>query len=123
MTWSEFAPWVPAVLSVLLGSGGAVAWYQARADSRRGVRDLEIAEDAAASARWQAIVKTQTESLLEPLMKRVGALEVEVAELRREKTEWERRERLWERWAMSLVGHINDRKDPPPPAPPDGLMF
>ena len=26
MAWSEFAPWVPAVLSVLLGSGGAVSW-------------------------------------------------------------------------------------------------
>lgn len=71
-----------SILALLLGGGGIGAIWKARHDAKQGVAQQEVAEDDALSNRWRAIIETQTKSLLEPMQKRLGEVETEVATLK-----------------------------------------
>lgn len=77
-------PWlgsVTALLVVLLGSGGFVAWRRLAHDKKMGVAQQEAAEDDAISNRWKAIIEVQTKALVEPLTARLATVEDEVKKL------------------------------------------
>ena len=76
--------WTEAVIAGLLGSGGLVAWFKLRSDSRAGVASHELAEDQAISQNWQRIIEVQTEALIQPLQNRLQSIEVEFRELKAE---------------------------------------
>jgi hypothetical protein len=90
---SEGIPWLtPAItiVTILLGGGGLAALLRLRHDKRIGIAQQETAEDDAISNRWKAIIEAQTQSLLEPMTRRlvtleesVGRLETELGESRR----------------------------------------
>lgn len=92
-TATSDVPWVGtaiAVLTILFGTGGVVAFYRARHDAMQGVAQHEVVADDSIANRWKAIIEAQTISLLEPMQKRlrevegkVGALETELAGARR----------------------------------------
>ncbi|WKW87077.1 hypothetical protein SEA_NICOLE72_40 [Microbacterium phage Nicole72] len=80
-------PWLGpliAVGSLLLGSGGVVAWRRLTHDKRIGVAQQETAEDDALSNRWRAIIEAQTKVLLEPMTTRIQTLETKVGTLESE---------------------------------------
>lgn len=77
-------PWLTptiALLTILLGSGGIVAWRRLNHDRRMGVAQQEQLEDDALSNRWKAIIEAQTTSLLAPLQNRLAVMEQRVASL------------------------------------------
>ncbi|QGJ92709.1 hypothetical protein QDA04_gp39 [Microbacterium phage Megan] len=77
-------PWLqPLILigTLLLGSGGVVAWRRLTHDKKIGVAQQETAEDDALSNRWKAIIEAQTKVLLEPMTARIGTLEGKVSTL------------------------------------------
>lgn len=75
---------VIALTTLMIGSGGIVAWRRLTHDKRIGVAQQEQAEDAALSNRWAAIIETQTKSLLEPMAVRLKSLEESVEKLESE---------------------------------------
>ena len=80
-------PWLTpliAISTLLLGSGGVVAWRRLTYDKRIGVAQQETAEDDALSNRWKAIIEAQTKSLLEPLQTRLRDVEAKVGDLETE---------------------------------------
>lgn len=90
---------IVGVLSLLFGSGGAVAWRKMRNDSKLGVAQQETAEDDAISARWKAIIETQTKVLLEPM-------QGEIASLKREMGDLQEALKLAHRKYWSAIGYI-----------------
>ncbi|WKW86991.1 membrane protein [Microbacterium phage Hermeonysus] len=118
-------PWLGpliAVGSLLLGSGGLVAWRRLTHDKRIGVAQQETVEDDALSNRWKAIIETQTKVLLEPMQAQIATLTTEVAEVKVELAE--SRRKYW-----GAVGYIRTLHNwinrhlpesveqvPPPPA-------
>lgn len=77
-------PWLqPLILigTLLLGSGGVVAWRRLTHDKKIGVAQQETAEDDALSNRWKAIIEAQTKVLLEPMTSRIATLETKVGTL------------------------------------------
>jgi hypothetical protein len=77
-------PWltpVIAILTLLLGSSGVVAFYRARHDARRGVSQQAVATDDSVSNRWKAIIEAQTKTLLEPMSVRISTLESKIGAL------------------------------------------
>lgn len=95
----NWLPTIITILTLLLGSGGLVAWRRLTHDKRLGIQQQELAEDDAFSARWKAIIETQTTTLLEPMQKRLGDVETEI---RTVKTELEESRRKY--W--SAISHI-----------------
>lgn len=84
---SASIPWLgptAAVVTVLFGSGGVIAWLRYRYDRRIGVAQQETAEDDALANRWKAIIQTQTESLLEPMQKELTTAKNDLAEMKRD---------------------------------------
>jgi hypothetical protein len=80
-------PWLAptiAILTIMLGSGGFVAWRRLAHDKKIGVAQQEAAEDDALSNRWAAIIEAQTQSLLEPMARRLNTLEEKVRNLETE---------------------------------------
>lgn len=80
-------PWLTpliAISTLVLGSGGVVAWRRLTHDKRIGVAQQETAEDDALSNRWKAIIEAQTKSLLEPLQSRLRDVEAKVGDLETE---------------------------------------
>lgn len=80
-------PWLTPLITVatlLLGSGGVVAWRRLTHDRRIGVAQQETAEDDALSNRWKLIIEAQTKSLLEPLQTRLRDVEAKVGDLETE---------------------------------------
>lgn len=132
MDWLNYA--YPAV-GVVLGGGGIAAFYKARQDARKGLRETELAEDVELANQWRAIIETQTKSLLDPLTDQVAHLQAsettlrvqvrelrdEVAELREERRGFQYRETLLWDWTDRLVDHVNAHRPPPAPDPPSGL--
>lgn len=77
-------PWLTPLITIatlLLGSGGVVAWRRLTHDRRIGVAQQETAEDDALSNRWKAIIEAQTKVLLEPMTSRIATLETKVGTL------------------------------------------
>lgn len=118
-------PWLQPLIvigSLLLGSGGVVAWRRLTHDKRIGVAQQETAEDDALSNRWKAIIETQTKVLLEPMQEQIGTLKTEVAGLKVEVAESRRKYwgaigyiRTLHNWiARHLPGSVE--QVPPPPA-------
>lgn len=85
--------------SMLLGGGGLAALAKVRHDKRMGVSQQEVASDDALSNRWQQIIETQTQALLEPMQKRLADVESEVRRVKHELEE--SRRKYW-----SAVSHI-----------------
>lgn len=81
---SETFRWAGAGVAGLLGSGGLVAWFKLRSDSRAGVASHELAEDQAISQNWQRIIEIQTEALIQPLQNRLQSIEAEFGQLKME---------------------------------------
>ena len=123
--------WVmPAIafLTLLLGSGGVVAYRRLKLDRQMGVAAQEISEDDAQSARWQKIIEAQTESLVMPLRDRLREVSGELSELEKgQKTLHAEvamtRTKYWRAiqyvrtlhtWIRARHGH--DVEPPPPPA-------
>lgn len=77
-------PWLTpltTIATLLLGSGGVVAWRRLTHDRRIGVAQQETAEDDALSNRWKSIIESQTKVLLEPMTARIITLEDKVGTL------------------------------------------
>lgn len=85
--------------SMLLGGGGLAALAKVRHDKRMGVSQQEVASDDALSQRWQQIIETQTQALLDPMQKRLSDVESEVRTVKEELEE--SRRKYW-----SAVSHI-----------------
>jgi hypothetical protein len=121
------APWLTpaiALMTLVLGGGGIAALLKVRHDKRMGVAQQETAEDAALSARWEAIIRTQTVSLLEPLQARlkdveskVNALEEELAASRRKYWAAIAYVRILLTWiSRHMPDDVEHTQVPPPPA-------
>lgn len=118
-------PWLTPLIALgtlLLGSGGVVAWRRLTHDKRIGVAQQETAEDDALSNRWKSIIETQTKVLLEPMQEQIGELKSEVAGLKTEVAESRRKYwgaigyiRSLQTW---ITRHLPDSIEqvPPPPA-------
>ncbi|QDH93096.1 hypothetical protein QDA02_gp69 [Microbacterium phage Margaery] len=118
-------PWLTPLIALgtlLLGSGGVVAWRRLTHDKRIGVAQQETAEDDALSNRWKSIIETQTKVLLEPMQEQIGELKNEVAGLKTEVAESRRKYwgaigyiRSLQTW---ITRHLPDSIEqvPPPPA-------
>lgn len=120
--------WVAAALSVIVGSGGLVAWYKARQDSKLGLKKAELEEDTYLAEQWRSLIETQSKALIDPLTNRVAALTAEmtvlqekVSALEKERKDWTIREGLLWDWADMLVLHIDRELPPPAPERPEGL--
>lgn len=72
------------VLTILVGSGGIVAWRRQALDRKLGVANQASSETDAISARWEKMIQTQTESLVKPLRQRLLDLTDELAKLEQE---------------------------------------
>lgn len=80
-------PWLTpaiAILTILLSSGGIVAWRRLNHDKKLGIAQQEQVEDDALSNRWKAIIEAQTTSLLAPLQNRLSIMEQRVTSLEAE---------------------------------------
>ena len=80
-------PWLGtaiAVLTVLFGTGGVVAFYKARHDAAQGVAQHEVVADDSIANRWKAIIEAQTISLLDPMQRRLKEVEGKVSTLETE---------------------------------------
>jgi len=118
-------PWLMPLIAIgtlILGGGGVAAYYKVRVDKQLGVAQQESVEDDALSNRWKAIIETQTKVLLEPMVKQIGDLQVEVAEVKVELASSRRKYwgaigyiRTLHTW---LNRHLPDSVEqvPPPPA-------
>lgn len=98
----ETFPWLGSVIglvTLLLGSGGVVAWRRLSHDKRQGIAQQELAEDDALTARWRAIIEVQTKSLLEPMQTRLKDVEGKVAGLEQELAD--SRRKYW-----SLISYV-----------------
>lgn len=138
-----------AVLTFLsvLGPGtliaGLIAWRKygpeirhLSADTRRTVAEAVAIEESAEDAHWQALIKTQTESLLQPLAAEVARLtqksaeqDAKISELETVVKSIQRRYRLtldalraYIRYGLALVALLPaDVPSPPPPAIPNEI--
>ncbi|QGJ88900.1 hypothetical protein PBI_TEAMOCIL_46 [Microbacterium phage Teamocil] len=119
-------PWLTPLIAIgtlLLGSGGVVAWRRLTHDKRIGVAQQETAEDDALSNRWKAIIETQTKVLLEPMQAQIASLTREVGEV---KVELEAsRRKYWSaithirtlyNWIARHLPEDIESTAPPPPA-------
>lgn len=77
--------------SVVTIGGGLIVWFKLRpeirllrANAKKADVDAAVAEDAADDAHWTAIIKAQTEAVVQPLRLEVTDLRAEVASLRTE---------------------------------------
>lgn len=78
-------PWLTpliAISTLLLGSGGIVAWRRLTHDKRVGVAQQETAEDDALSNRWKAIIETQTRVLLEPMQAELATAKDDLVQMK-----------------------------------------
>ena len=119
--------WAGGVITLLLGSGGIVAWRKQSADRKAGVASQELAEDQALADGWQKIIEAQTKSLLEPLQKRLGEVEAKVGALESDLAE--SRKKYWA--AISYIRTLllwfnrhmpDDLEVTALPTPPDVLV-
>lgn len=77
--------------SIVTIGGGLIVWFKLRpeirllrANAKKADVDAAVAEDAADDAHWAAIVKTQTEAIVQPLRQEVERQGAEIVELRKE---------------------------------------
>lgn len=123
-------PWLAPAITVatlLLGSGGIVAWRRLTHDKRIGVAQQETAEDDALSNRWKAIIETQTKVLLEPMQVQLAEVKAEVREVKAD-LEASRR-KYWSaityiRNLLTWIGRhtpLADLETTQPPQPPAAL--
>jgi len=127
------SPWwvVPAIaiVTLLLGSGGIVAWRRLNMDRKLGVAAQETHDEDAMAARWEKMIDVQTKNLVEPLRTRLGevndelaTIEVEQRALREEMALT--RTKYWRaiQYIRTLCTWIKarslgaDHEPPPPPA-------
>lgn len=111
---------VITVITVLFGAGGIVAFYRARVDSNKGVREDSRADIDSLNARAIAISQAQFDLLVTPLKTEVGELKTEVKTLRGEVEA--QKNKYWD--AVSYIRaihlwisrHFPDRTDFPQPS-------
>lgn len=116
------------ILTVLIGSGGIVAYRRLRLDKQLGVAAADLAEDAAISARWERIIEAQTKSLIEPLRIRLAEVTAELASQsatieRNQQEITSARKKYWRAIAYIRIllawSRARGAADEPPPAPPE----
>lgn len=130
----EVASWWlgPAVALVvgLFGGGTLSSLYQARSDRKKGIGELEVAQDDSVAQRWQAIVRAQAESLIAPLSARIDELKQDIGELEDnvEKLQGEletSRAKYWRaimyirRLQTYIIRHLPEGQQQPPEPPAD----
>jgi hypothetical protein len=98
--WTPSDTVITAVASGLAAVGGALA--------RRPI-----------TARGRLI--GELTARLDQLSRTVQRQERQLDDLGRRQRRLERRDYMWDGWARDLVQHILERRDPPPPIPPDEL--
>lgn len=107
----------------LFGGGTLTTLIQAKSDRKRGIGELEVAQDDAVAQRWQAIVNTQAESLISPLTKRIEDLEEDVVELRTKldasMAKYWRAVTYIRKLQSYIIKHLPDGQKPPPDPPAD----
>lgn len=101
-----------------------VAWptiRKMRAETRKVDVEAAVAEDAGHDARWQAMLKEQRESLIDPLSKEVERLSGEVEQLREGLRSMTSRYRAAIRTLRAYVAWIAEHMpdETPPPIPPE----
>jgi len=114
-----------ALLSLFVGSGGVVAYRRLSHDKKMGIAQQELTEDDAVVKRYEALIRSQTESLLEPMMERISTLESRVQSLETELAT--SRRKYWSAisYIRTLVNwiarHIDDVEQTQVPSPPATL--
>lgn len=111
---------VIGILTILFGAGGVVAFYKARVDSRKGVREDSRADVDSLNARAIAISQAQFDLLVTPLKTEVGELKMEVKTLRDEVEA--QKNKYWDAVTyirailLWISRHFPDRTDFPQPS-------
>lgn len=77
------------IIALITALGGALAgsiyqFARMRHDKKIGLAQQDLAEDDALAKRWEALARTQTESLIEPLRKQIELLEEKVGALEKD---------------------------------------
>lgn len=127
---SSLLPAAVTLLVGLFGGGTITSIVQARTDRKKGIGELEVAQDDAIAQRWQAIVEAQAESLITPLDKRIDKMkaEMEVMERKIESLETEltaSRAKYWRaimyirRLQTYIIRHLPEGQLHPPDPPKD----
>lgn len=127
---SSLLPAAVTLLVGLFGGGTITSIVQARTDRKKGIGELEVAQDDAIAQRWQAIVEAQAESLIAPLDKRIDKMkaEMEVMERKIESLETEltaSRAKYWRaimyirRLQTYIIRHLPEGQLQPPDPPKD----
>lgn len=127
---SSLLPAAVTLLVGLFGGGTITSIVQARTDRKKGIGELEVAQDDAIAQRWQAIVEAQAESLIAPLDKRIDKMkaEMEVMERKIESLETEltaSRAKYWRaimyirRLQTYIIRHLPEGQLHPPDPPKD----
>ena len=125
----EPEPWIVpilAILTILFGGGGVAAIMKARSDKKIGVAQADVAEDDSIAARWERIIKAQTESLVGPLQARLADVEGKVRALEEElvatRTKYWRAVKYIRNLMTWITVHIPADDSKTPPAPPTELV-
>lgn len=128
MDWVEVAAKLYPVAGLLLGAGGLTALIQARGDVKKGIKEVEIASDAADTDYLATVIRMQSEAILKPLQEKVDDLENDVKELQttveelnQEKFQLIRRADAYEVYIERLTQHIDSGQGPPAPSRPPTL--
>ena len=121
----DFLVPITTIIVALLGGGGVVAWVRANHDHKIGVAQQEAAEDDALSARWESLIRAQTESLIKPLQEQVASLTTKVDELDESLRQTQRR--YWKsityiRTLLTWVGRNLPHGSSTPPDPPEEIQ-
>ncbi|WP_345750132.1 hypothetical protein [Microbacterium rhizophilus] len=112
----------------LLGGGTIVQLLNIRHSRRLADRGQDVTEDDALVKRWEALVRTQTEALIQPLQAQIDGLKSELDQVKRDLTTArneasEERSRYWRavgyiRVLRTLIDRNIDPADVTIPAPP-----
>lgn len=116
--------WLVAVgglVGGLFGGGGIATYVQARTDRRKSVGEMEVSKNDAISAQWQAIVKTQTESLVAPLRESIREMEEEMdglkGELHDSRAKYWRAVTYIRKLQTYIIRHLPEGQAKPPEPP------
>lgn len=125
-----------SVGGLLLGGGGLVAFYTARSDAKKGIRETDIAEETADANYLERVIQLQSEALFKPLQQEVITLRAEVGtlrvdlkaanhridELEDDKYRLVRRADAYEDYIKRLISHVEAELGPPAPERPSNLL-
>lgn len=128
MDWESIRNIAVTIFGLGAGGGGVVAWYKAHQDSKKGIRESDLAETVADTNYLERVIQLQTEALFTPLQNEVLGLRKDVRELNgrideleEEKFHLIRRADSYEFYIERLIDHVDKGLGPPAPQRPASL--